>query len=81
LEKLHHLFTTATSIQRQAWLPHFGLALVDAGQGHYASAIPHLQRVTELQPKAGVAYYALSDCALGLEENKKVRNMPEKRQP
>ena len=59
-------FHTAISIAPRLALPHFGLALVEATQGHFAAAIPHLQRVAELEPKAAVTYYALSDCTLRL---------------
>jgi tetratricopeptide (TPR) repeat protein len=57
-------FRAATTIQPKFAFAHFGLALVEANGNHFAAAIPHLQRVVELEPKAALAYYALSDCAL-----------------
>jgi tetratricopeptide (TPR) repeat protein len=57
-------FRTAAEIQPAFAFAHFGMAAVQVVQGHYASAIPHLQRVTELEPKAAVVYYYLSDCML-----------------
>jgi tetratricopeptide (TPR) repeat protein len=58
-------FRTAITIEPKLAFGHFGLALVEGGQGHFAAAIPHLRRVAELEPKAPLPYYALSDCALG----------------
>src|SRR5207249_5585487 len=55
-------FRAAANIQPKLALAHYCLAYVEAAQGHYAAAIPHLQRVAELEPKAYISYYALSDC-------------------
>jgi len=57
-------FRTAAKIQPAFTFAYFGMAAVESIQGHYASAIPPLQRVLELEPKAAVVYYYLSDCAL-----------------
>src|SRR5437016_2506917 len=54
----------AIAIQPQLTLAHFGLALIEGKQNHFAAAMPHLRRVVEIDPKAAGAYYALSDCAL-----------------
>ena len=59
-------FRAATNIQPKFALAHFCLAWLEAAQEHYAAAIPHLQRLAELEPKAYVSYYALSDCTLRL---------------
>src|SRR5205814_3552197 len=53
-----------SKIEPKLIFAHFGLALVEASQDHYAAAILHLQRVVEIDPKTPFAYYALSDCAL-----------------
>ena len=55
-------FRAATNIQPRCAPAHFGLAAVEGAQGHFAAAIPHLQRVVELEPKFYLAYFALSDC-------------------
>ena len=55
-------FRAATNIQPKLALAHFCLAYVDIAQDHYAAAIPHLQRVAELEPQAFISYYALSEC-------------------
>ena len=54
----------AIAIQPRLAIAHFGLALIEGKQNHFAAAVPHLQRVIEIEPKAAGAYYALSDCAL-----------------
>jgi tetratricopeptide (TPR) repeat protein len=63
-------FRAATKIQPRYAPAHFGLAAVEGAQGHFAEAIPHLQRVIELEPKSYLPYFALSDCAwqLGRKE-------------
>src|SRR5204862_5290546 len=63
-------FRSATKIQPRYAPAHFGLASVQGAQGHFAEAIPHLQRVIELEPKFYLPYFALSDCAwqLGRKE-------------
>ncbi|PYL94980.1 MAG: hypothetical protein DME28_03390 [Verrucomicrobia bacterium] len=55
---------SAIAIQPRLTLAHFGLALIEGKQNHFAAAMPHLRRVVEIDPKAAGAYYALSDCAL-----------------
>jgi tetratricopeptide (TPR) repeat protein len=50
-------------------LAHYLLALMEGRQGHYAAAIPHLERVKQIEPKAAVTYYALSDCLLRIGRN------------
>src|SRR5439155_11036988 len=57
-------FHTAISIQPTFAFAHFGLAALEASQKRYASAIPHLQRLIQLEPKESGAFYALSDCML-----------------
>src|SRR5437016_2842794 len=59
-------FRTGTTIDPKYPFAYFGLAAVEATQGQYASAIPHLQQVLKLQPDAAGAYYVLSDCAFHL---------------
>jgi predicted Zn-dependent protease len=59
-------FRTATTIDPKFSLAYFGIAAVEATQGQYAAAIPHLQQVLKLQPNAAAAYYVLSDCAFHL---------------
>src|SRR5438552_2355978 len=63
-------FRAATNIQPRFAPAHFGLAAVEGAQDHFAAAIPHLQRVVELEPKSYLPYFALSDCAwqLGRKE-------------
>jgi len=43
-------FRTATTIDPKYPFAYFGLAAVEATQGKYAAAIPHLQQVLKLQP-------------------------------
>jgi len=62
-------FHVATNIQPRFAPAHFGLAAVEGAQGHFAAAIPHLQRVVELEPKLYLPYFALSDCAWHLGRN------------
>src|SRR5207253_10689815 len=57
-------YTTLFRSKPQLTLAHFGLALIEGKQNHFAAAMPHLRRVIEIDPKAAGAYYALSDCAL-----------------
>jgi len=59
-------FRTGTTIDPKYPFAYFGLAAVEATQGQYAAAIPHLQQVLKLQPDAAGAYYVLSDCAFHL---------------
>jgi superkiller protein 3 len=59
-------FRTAVNIDPKYAFAYFGLAAVEATQGQYAAAIPHLQQVLKLQPIAAAAYYVLSDCAFHL---------------
>ena len=59
-------FRTATTIDPKFALAYFGMAAVEAIQGQYAAAMPHLQQVLKLQPNAAAAYYVLSDCAFEL---------------
>jgi tetratricopeptide (TPR) repeat protein len=59
-------FRTATNIDLKYPFAYFGLAAVEATQGQYAAAVPHLQQVLKLQPNAAGAYYVLSDCAFHL---------------
>jgi len=59
-------FRAATNINSKYAFAYFGLAAVEATQGQYAAAIPHLQQVLKLQLNAAAAYYVLSDCAFHL---------------
>src|SRR5690242_3846529 len=43
-------FHTAAGIQPSSADAHFGLGLVESAQGHFARALPHLQRSAELEP-------------------------------
>jgi tetratricopeptide (TPR) repeat protein len=45
-------FRAATNIQPRFAPAHFGLAAVAGAQGHFAAAIPHMQRAAELEPKS-----------------------------
>jgi len=56
-------FRAATKIQPRYAPAHFGLAAVQGAQGHFAEAIPHLQRVIELEPKSYLPYFSLRDYA------------------
>ena len=44
-------------------LSHFGLAVVEAVQGRFSSAMPHLLQLARLEPNSPVVWEALSDCA------------------
>src|SRR5207237_2497581 len=71
-------FRAATNIQPKFALAHYGLAYVEGAQGHYAAAIPYLQRVARLEPKAFISYYALSDCTLRLGRKQESRDYAKK---
>ncbi len=71
-------FRTAKNIQPTFAFAHFGLAAVEASQRRYASAIPHLQRLIQLEPKASGAYYALSDCMLEVGRKQESANYAKK---
>src|SRR5256714_9215742 len=71
-------FRAATNIQPKFALAHYGLAYVEGAQGHYAAAIPYLQRVAQLEPKAFITYYILSDCMLRIGRKQESRNYAKK---
>ena len=56
-------FHTAVGIQPRSADAHFGLGLVEGAQGHFAAALPHLQRCAELEPDSFIPYVFLSDFA------------------
>ena len=49
-------FHTAVGIQPRSADAHFGLGLVEGAQGHFAAALPHLQRCAELEPDSFIPY-------------------------
>ncbi|HSH37190.1 MAG TPA: tetratricopeptide repeat protein, partial [Chthoniobacterales bacterium] len=57
-------YKTASTLQPNLSAAHLGLAQVEGMQGRPAGAIPHLQRYVQMEPKAAVGWFALSDCAL-----------------
>lgn len=51
--------------------PHLGLGLVELAQNHVAAAIPHFQKLAELEPKEGGPCVLLSACYSRLGQKEK----------
>lgn len=68
-EALHHddeaiaAFRKAVALQPKFTLCHFGIAAAEYKRGHYAAALPHIRRVTELEPQAASGWAVRSMCA------------------
>jgi tetratricopeptide (TPR) repeat protein len=71
-------FHTAIGIQPRSADAHFGLGLVEGTQGHFAAALPHLQRSAELEPDSFIPYVFLSDFASSLGRKKESRRYAKK---
>ena len=56
-------FRKAVAIQPKFALCHFGIAATEYKRGHYAAALPHIRRVTELEPHAASGWAVRSMCA------------------
>ncbi len=68
-DALHHdeeaiaAFRKAVALQPKFALCHFGIAATEYKRGHYAAALPHIRRVTELEPQAASGWAVRSMCA------------------
>lgn len=71
-------FHTAAGIQPRSAEAHFGLGLVEGAQGHFAAALPHLQRCAELEPDSFIPYVFLSDCAQSVGHKEESRRYAKK---
>jgi tetratricopeptide (TPR) repeat protein len=56
-------FGKAVAINPNAAFGHFGLALVEASQGHYAKALTYMQPLAKLEPNAAIVWYQMSEIA------------------
>jgi tetratricopeptide (TPR) repeat protein len=63
-------FRQSVAFQPNFELSLFGLAVVEATQGHFSAAMPHLLRLSRLEPNSALVWEILSDCAqrLGRKE-------------
>jgi len=59
-------FRQSVTLQPRFALSHFGLAAVEATQGHFSAAMPHLLQLSRLEPNSALVWEILSDCALRL---------------
>ena len=71
-------FRTALGIQPRSADAHFGLGLVEGVQGHFAAALPHLQRSAELEPDSFIPYFFLSECTQSLGRKEESRRYARK---
>ena len=56
-------FSKAVAINPNTAFGHYGLALVESSQGHYAAALTHLQQLARLDPNAAIIYFYMSETA------------------
>src|ERR1043166_4236752 len=64
-------FRQSVAVQNGFALSHFGLAVVEATQGHFSAAMTPLLKLSRLEPNSPLVWEILSDCAqrLGRKED------------